>query len=209
MYDLYDDHTDSYSVGMAAGGSGVGIFSLCRYNPKFSLFKRPSSKASSPPQHENFQFQTSQEIRHNNKENSERGMNGDKVVHFFCILVFIVCIHCFCILVHYFFALRLDNLECVVSTAAPVSIKHPCPTNTPQRVSQWQVQGSSSMRMVSHLFPRIFHPRPPCMQENFFLSFLSIPSYIFPLAIPSFKKHHLLSQHPSQFIPPNIGNPSK
>eukprot|EP00667_Euglena_gracilis_P012918 EG_transcript_13293 len=46
MYDLYDDHTDSYSVGMAAGGSGVGIFSLCRYNPKFSLFKRPSSKAA-------------------------------------------------------------------------------------------------------------------------------------------------------------------
>ena len=41
MYDLYDDHTDSFSVGMAAGGSGVGVFSFCRYAPGFSLFRAP------------------------------------------------------------------------------------------------------------------------------------------------------------------------
>lgn len=33
--DLFDSSTDSFCAGMAAGGSGVGIFSFARYNPMF------------------------------------------------------------------------------------------------------------------------------------------------------------------------------
>jgi len=35
MDDLYDGTTDSFVVGMAAGGSGIGIFSFARYDPFF------------------------------------------------------------------------------------------------------------------------------------------------------------------------------
>lgn len=42
MEDLYEGSTDSFCVGMAAGGSGAGIFSLCRYDPNFNSTE-PSS----------------------------------------------------------------------------------------------------------------------------------------------------------------------
>ena len=36
MEDLYDGKKDSFVAGMAAGGSGQGIFSFARYDPLFS-----------------------------------------------------------------------------------------------------------------------------------------------------------------------------
>lgn len=39
MEDLYSDPTDLFVAGMAAGGSGVAVFSFCRYQP-FYRFSR-------------------------------------------------------------------------------------------------------------------------------------------------------------------------
>jgi len=44
--DLFDSSTDSFCAGMAAGGSGVGIFSFARYNPTFGEERKRKLTAS-------------------------------------------------------------------------------------------------------------------------------------------------------------------
>jgi archaemetzincin len=45
MCDLFAGKTDSFTGGMAAGGSRVGVFSMCRYDPSFRV-RRKKRKTS-------------------------------------------------------------------------------------------------------------------------------------------------------------------
>lgn len=44
MEDLFDGKSDSFVGGMAAGGSHVGVFSMCRYDPDFRKIKKKRKK---------------------------------------------------------------------------------------------------------------------------------------------------------------------